>query len=200
MKQNNLKIAVTGGIGSGKTTVCKIIKEKGYPVFSCDEIYAELLSGGKLTEDIVKEFGNGILNGSGGIDRRKLANCVFGDNERLQILNSITHPKIFEEMFARAENCGEVVFFEVPVLFEGNYQNLFDNVIVVLRDRKSRVEYVKIRDNITDEEVEKRINKQFNYDNAGFTQYYVIHNRGKIDDLRDVIDGMLFKITNIEQK
>lgn len=195
MKRNNIKIAITGGIGSGKTTVCKIIKEKGYPVFSGDEIYAELLNDGKLTADIVKEFGNSVLNGSGGIDRKKLANCVFSDKEKLQILNSITHPIIFKEIFARAENFGGVIFFEVPVLFEGGYQDLFDNVIVVLRDKKDRVEYVKVRDNISDEEVKKRIDKQFNYENAEFAQYYVIHNYGKIDDLSDIINKILFEIT-----
>lgn len=196
MKQSNIKIAVTGGIGSGKTTVCNIIREKGYTVFSCDEIYAELINGVELTADIVKAFGEGVLNGSGGIDRKKLAECVFNDEEKLQNLNAITHPKIFEEMFARSEKCGGIVFFEVPLLFEGGYQRLFDNVIVVLRERKSRVEHVKMRDNISDEDVEKRIEKQFNYDNANFAQYYVIHNCGKIDDLSDIIDEILLKIAN----
>lgn len=196
MKRNNIKIAVTGGIGSGKTTVCNLIKEKGYPVFSCDEIYAELLSSGKLTADIVKTFGDGVLNGSGGIDRKKLANCVFNDEKKLQILNEITHPKIFEEMFARAENYGGTVFFEVPLLFEGGYQKLFDNVIVVLREEDERILSVKLRDNISDEEVKKRIDNQFNYDNADFAQYYVIHNRGKIGDLSGVIDEILLKIAN----
>lgn len=194
MKRNSIKIAVTGGIGSGKTTVCNIIKDKGYSVFSCDEIYAELLNGGKFTADIVKEFGSDILNGSGGIDRKKLANYVFNNEEKLKILNAITHPKIFGEMFARAEKCDGVVFFEVPLLFEGGYQKLFDNVIVVLRDKKSRIEHVKIRDNISEKEVEKRIDKQFNYSNVNFAQYYVIHNCGKIDDLSDIIGEILLKI------
>lgn len=195
MKQNNIKIAITGGIGSGKTTVCNIIKDKGYHVFSCDEIYAELLNGGKLTCAIVNEFGDGVLNRSGGIDRKKLADCVFSDNEKLQILNEITHPKIFEEMFARSEKCDGVVFFEVPLLFEGGYQKLFDNVIVVLRDINCRIEHVKLRNKISVVEVAKRIAQQFNYDNSDFAQYYVIHNYVKIDDLSDIIDEILLKIT-----
>lgn len=195
MKQSSIKIAVTGGIGSGKTTVCNIIKEKGYPVFSCDEIYAELLNSGNLTNLIVEGFGKVVLT-DGKIDRRKLSTCVFGDEKKLQRLNEITHPKIFEEMFLRAENCDGKVFFEVPLLFEGGYQNLFDEVIVVLRKVEDRILSVKLRDNLSDEEVEKRLNKQFNYDNADFTQYYVIHNCGKIDDLSDMIDEILFKITN----
>ena len=196
MKQNNIKIAVTGGIGSGKTTVCNIIKERGYPVFSCDEIYAELLNGGKLTADIVNAFGEDVLNGSGGIDKKKLANCVFGDDKKLQILNAITHPKIFDEMFSRAEKYDAITFFEVPLLFEGGYQNLFDNVIVVLREEDERISSVKLRDNISDDEVKKRIDKQLNYDICDFAQYYVIHNRGKINDLSDIISEILLKIAN----
>lgn len=194
MKQSNIKIAVTGGIGSGKTTVCNLIKKFGYPVFSCDEVYAELLNSGKLTERLEGEFGEEILT-EGKIDRRKLSACVFGDEEKLQKLNEITHPKIFEEMFAQAEAFSGLVFFEVPLLFEGGYQNLFDEVIVVLRRVEDRILSVKLRDNLSDEEVRKRIDNQFNYDIDNFAQYYVIHNQGKINDMADIIHDILLKIT-----
>lgn len=194
MKQSNIKIAVTGGIGSGKTTVCNLIKTCGYPVFSCDEVYAELLNSGKLTERIVEEFGSEVVT-DGQIDRRKLSTCVFGDEKKLQKLNEITHPKIFEEMFLQSEKYCGLTFFEVPLLFEGGYQNLFDEVIVVLREVDERISSVKLRDNLSAEDIEKRIDKQFNYDNGNFTKYYVIHNSGKIDNLRNVIEEILLKIT-----
>lgn len=194
MKQSNIKIAVTGGIGSGKTTVCNLIKKFGYPVFSCDEVYAELINSGKLTERLVGEFGEEILT-EGKIDRRKLSACVFGDEEKLQKLNEITHPKIFEEMFAQAEAFSGLVFFEVPLLFEGGYQNLFDEVLVVLRRVEDRILSVKLRDNLSDEEVRKRIDNQFNYDIDNFAQYYVIHNQGKINDMADIVHDILLKIT-----
>lgn len=193
MKQSKIKIAVTGGIGSGKTTVCSIIKEMGYPVFSCDEVYAELLYSGKLTEGIVEEFGKEVLT-DGKIDRRKLSACVFGDENKLKKLNEITHPKIFEEMFARAENLCGLVIFEVPLLFEGGYQNLFDEVVVVLRAVEDRILSVKLRDKLSDEEVVSRIKKQLNYDIFNFAQYYVIHNQGKIDNMSDIITELLLKI------
>lgn len=194
MKQSNIKIAVTGGIGSGKTTVCNLIKKIGYPVFSCDEVYAELINSGKLTERLVGEFGEENLT-EGKIDRRKLSACVFGDEEKLQKLNEITHPKIFEEMFSQAEAFSGLVFFEVPLLFEGGYQNLFDEVIVVLRRVEDRILSVKLRDNLSDEEVRKRIDNQFNYDIDNFAQYYVIHNQGKINDMAGIIHDILLKIT-----
>lgn len=194
MKQSNIKIAVTGGIGSGKTTVCNFIKKCGYPVFSCDEVYAELLNDGKLTERIVEEFGVEVMS-DGKIDRRKLAACVFGDEKKLQKLNEITHPKIFEEMFSQAEKYSGLTFFEVPLLFEGGYQNLFDEVLVVLRGVDERISSVKLRDNLSAEEVKKRIKKQYDYENNDFAKYYVIHNSGKINDMYGIIKENLLKIT-----
>ena len=193
MKQSNIKIAVTGGIGSGKTTACNIIKKFGYPVFSCDEVYAQLLNGGKLTERIVEEFGKEILS-DGKIDRRKLSACVFGNEKKLQKLNEITHAKIFDEMFLLSEKYSGLVFFEVPLLFEGNYQNLFDEVFVVLREVDDRISSVNLRDNLSVEEIKKRMESQINYDNYDFAQYYVIHNQGKIDDMSGIISEILLKI------
>ena len=196
MKQSKLKVAVTGGIGSGKSTVCKVIKEKGYPVFSCDETYAELLNGGCFTQDLIKAFGSSVVDDNGNLNRCKLSEIVFNDGEKLNLLNSITHPKIFEKMFANAQNCEkELCFFEVPVLFECGYENLFDKVIVVMREEEERIKAVMVRDNLPKEKVLSRLNKQYNYKNGDFKQYYAIHNSGKIDELAVKIDDLLVKIT-----
>ena len=194
MMQNKVKIAVTGGIGSGKSTVCNFIKQLGYPVFSCDRVYAELLRSGKLTGRLVDEFGVNILL-DGKIDKSKLSECVFDDKEKLLKLNEITHTEIFKEMFLQSEKFQGAVFYEVPLLFEGNYQNLFDEIIVVLRAVNERFLSVKFRDNLSDEEIKKRIKSQYNYDINNFAQYYVIHNNSKIDDLCDKINSILLKIT-----
>lgn len=193
MKQN--RIAVTGGIGSGKSTVCKILKEKGYVVFSCDDVYADILSSGKMTEELVKEFGADILDDCGMLDRKKLSKIVFADDKKREQLNNITHSKIFKEMFSRAEAHSGTVFFEVPLLFEGHYQKLFDNVIVVLRNKEKRVESIKERDNLSEKEILERIKSQYNYDNGDFAQYYVIHNDVNYDKLCDMIDSLLLRIT-----
>lgn len=194
MRQSNIKIAVTGGIGSGKTTVCNLINKLGYPVFSCDDVYADLLKGNSLSAEIAGEFGDGILT-DGKIDRSKLSQYVFNDKEKLTKLNKITHGKIFKEMFSRAEALKGLVFFEVPLLFEEGYQSLFDGVVVVLREVGERISSVVKRDKLSVDEIEKRIKSQYNYDNSSFTQYYVIHNCGKIDDLCDIINEILLKIT-----
>ena len=195
MKQSNVKIAVTGGIGSGKSTVCKIIKESGFPVYSCDAVYSELLNGNELLARIAEEFGSRILNADGSLNRRALSEVVFGDEKLLQKLNNLTHSEIFKAMFSQAESDSGLVFFEVPLLFEGWYQNLFDQVIVVLRDKNSRINSVIKRDGLTEQEIENRIKKQFDYVNASFEQYYVIHNDGDFDYLRGVTTEILQKIT-----
>ena len=195
MKRNKVLIAVTGGIGSGKSTVCDIIKAQGFTVFSCDKVYAELLDGANLTAKIVEEFGEKILT-DGKIDRRKLSDCVFNDSVKLEKLNSITHTEIFNEIFSRAEKEEGIVFVEVPLLFEGNYQSLFDGVVVVLRKVEDRISSVVARDGLSYSDVEKRIKKQYNYDFCDYAKYYVIHNDGNIDDLEQSIRQILLKITN----
>ena len=90
MKQNNIKIAVTGGIGSGKSTVANIIKEQGYAVFSCDEIYNELLRDEAFIKKLTQKFGTEILTDER-LNKPKLAQIVFNDEKKLEELNGITH-------------------------------------------------------------------------------------------------------------
>jgi dephospho-CoA kinase len=194
-QNNNLKIAITGGIGSGKSTIARIIKEKGYPVFSCDETYAQLVKDKNFLKILADEFGD-IYDENGELDRGKLSHIVFSDNNKLERLNEITHPKIFEKMFEDAAKLNCLCFFEVPLLFEEGNQKLFDGVIVVCREKDKRIESVMHRDNISEEEVRKRINSQYNYDNSNFAEYYVIHNNSNINNLQMEIDGVLAKILN----
>ena len=197
MKQSKIKIAVTGGIGSGKSTVCRIIQSMGFPVYSCDEVYKSVLQDGQTVEELEREFGQRIKNTDGSLNRSALSAIVFGDETKLEKLNKITHPKIFEKLFEISTNDDGVVFYEVPLLFEGGYEKLFDKVLVVLRDRKARINSIMVRDSLTEEEVNNRLNKQLNYDNTDFAKYYVIDNDGNIDDLSREVDAFLFKITNV---
>lgn len=181
MTQNNVKIAVTGGIGSGKSTVCEIITKQGYPVFSCDKIYSELLNSAEFLKKINKEFG-GVLCADGSLNRQVLSDAVFNDAAALKKLNAITHPEIMSSAFKKMEG-SRLAFLEVPLLFENGFESLFDGVIVVLRNLEDRINSVTFRDKLDREQVQKRINKQFDYDNFDFTKYYVIHNCGNLTDL-----------------
>lgn len=193
MKQNK-KVAVTGGIGSGKSTVCEIIRKEGYPVFSCDKIYSDLLQNKSFTKMLADGFGEEVLDTDGLLNREALSQIVFNDGAKLEKLNKITHAKIFEEMFSRAENLKGVVFFEVPLLFEGSYQHMFDEVVVILRSESDRISSVVKRDDISYKNVKKRIEKQYNYENNTFEQYYVIHNDGNFDKLSSKVRQIITQL------
>ncbi len=191
MTQNNLKIAITGGIGSGKSTVGSIIAEQGHTVVSCDKIYYQLLKEDCFIEILVKEFGD-ILS-CGNLDRKKLADMVFCDRKKLQRLNDITHPIIMKHVLELMDK-ERVAFCEVPLLFESGYEKNFDKVIIVLREKNERVKSITERDNISEKSVLLRMNSQFDYANADLSGYYVIHNTSDISELRNKTIKILNKV------
>ncbi len=190
MTQNNVKIAITGGIGSGKSTVAEIIAKQGYTVISCDAIYSRLLCDKEFVNVLSAEFGD-ILTEEGTLDRKRLSTVVFSDKAKLAKLNEITHPAIMER--ALKEMSGEGIYFcEVPLFFENNFEKLFDGVIV--RDESIRILAVTERDDKTESEVVSRINNQFDYDNNKFEEYYVIHNNRNLKNLQSETLKIIEKI------
>ncbi|MDE6505391.1 MAG: dephospho-CoA kinase [Clostridia bacterium] len=195
MQSKNIKIAITGGIGSGKTAVSDIIAGRGYKVLSCDKIYFELLSQGAFNAALKQEFGNVFLS-DGSLDRAQLSARVFNNEAELKKLNKITHPIIMQTVMGRLNGVG-LNFCEVPLLFENGFESLFDAVIVVLRDIKERIAAVVKRDGLSEKDVENRINQQYNYNNLDLTKYYVLHDCCNLADLElktlEILD-------NIEKK
>ena len=181
MKQSSLKIAITGGIGSGKSTVAKFIAEQGFNVVSCDAVYTELLEDCKFVQKLSEEF-DCCITEEGKLDKSKLSALVFNDKSKLDKLNGLTHPAIMEKALSLMGGNG-ISFCEVPLLFENGFERFFDGVIVVLRDINLRIQAAAKRDNITENQVKLRIKSQFDYDNSDLQKYYVIHNNGNLADL-----------------
>ena len=189
------KIAITGGIGSGKSTVLHIFGEMGYPIFSCDEIYREIIDTAEYVKKIEMTFPRCVVDGK--VDRKLLASTVFGNGEALEKLNAIAHPLIMQRLLEEMKNCtSEKVFAEVPLLFEGNYENLFDQVIVVCRDKAERIQSVVQRDQIPSANVEKRILTQFDYEDEKNKnrlkncKTIFIQNEGELDLLKNKIKNL----------
>jgi len=189
---NKAKIAITGGIGSGKSQAVKFIKALGFSVFSCDEIYKNVILSREYIEQVEKAFPESVVNKQ--IDRKILADIVFNDAQRRQTLNNIAHPLIMERLFRDMDDAPmELVFAEVPLLFEGNYQELFDFVIVIERDIAKRIESVKTRDGLSDEQILNRIQSQFDYSKIKETEYFKngkiieIDNNGGVEDLNEKV-------------
>lgn len=157
------KIAITGGIGSGKSLAVECIRELGYSAFSCDEIYRELLFDKEYISKIKALFPSACKGEN--LNRAELGRIIFEDKNARARLNSISHPLIMKRLFAYMDKCDEtLVFAEVPLLFEGGFQLLFDAILVITRPLSERVQAICERDTATQELALKKIQAQFDYD------------------------------------
>ena len=113
---DKIKIAVTGGIGSGKSLVIQILKEMGFPCFSCDEIYKEIIQTQDYVEKIKQAFPGVVIDGK--IDRKRLGAFVFQEESKLEKLNEIAHPLIMSSLYAQMEKCqNKLIFAEICRFF-----------------------------------------------------------------------------------
>lgn len=183
MKQSKkIFIAITGGIGSGKSSVLNIIREMGYSVFSADAIASNIYDDEQVLMNLKSAFPECFTEGRP--DRKKLASIVFSDHKKLELLNDITHPKIMEKLFYQMQSAtGKIIFAEVPLLFEGGYEKLFDKVLVVMRPLAERISSVCKRDGITEQEVLSRIKNQYDYEKNTPVAHTLIYNTGNISQL-----------------
>lgn len=155
-------IGVTGGIGSGKTTVSAIFKDYGAEIIDADEISRSITKKNTAAYfEIVNSFGAEILLSDGEINRKALAKKVFSDKISLELLNKITHKYVFEEMEKRIKTSEkEVVVLDVPLLFSSEFPFDCDLTVGVIADLEQRIKRVQIRDGLTREEIIKRIENQ----------------------------------------
>ena len=178
MTQN--KFAVTGGIGSGKTLFCNILKSMGYEVLSCDGIYAEMLQEEEYLSLLQARFPDCFAKGA--LDKKRLAERVFSSRKDREQLEALAHPMIMHRLLERMEG-KERVFAEVPLLFEGGYEGLFDRVIVLVRNKQERIESVMRRSGLTEQEVIERMESQFDPALLSGKKCLIVENNGSEADL-----------------
>jgi len=157
------KIGITGGIGSGKSTVCEIFKLLGVPVFHADEEAKKLQDNDpSIREHLINLFGKRIYSSDGKLDRKKLAGLIFNDSIALANVNSIIHPlvRLSFQKWTQQHQDALYILYEAAVLLESGYSSDFDRNILVLADEKVRIERVIRRDHISEELVMQRINNQ----------------------------------------
>lgn len=156
-----LKIGLTGGIGSGKTTVAKVFETLGIPVYYADDATKRLMNSNEfIKKSLIKHFGEGTYS-DGLLNRKYLANIVFGDKEKLALLNSITHPPTIHdanEWIARQKS--PYIIKEAALLFETEAAKHLDYFIGVSAPLEIRIKRVIQRDSISETEVLNRINRQ----------------------------------------
>lgn len=158
------KIGVTGGIGSGKSTVCRMFENLGIPVFIADIEGKKILNTNeKAKKKVIKIFGIDMYTAKGEIDRKRMAQLVFNDPQELERLNAIVHPlvaEVFEKWCAKQERCPYVIK-EAAILFESGAYHGLDKVINVFAPKEQRIERIIKRDGVTKEEVLKRMRFQY---------------------------------------
>ena len=151
-------IGITGIFGSGKTTVSSILKNKGFPVISSDEIVHQLLKRKDIKDSVTKEFGKDILDENGEISRKRLGEIVFSDSNKMKRLEEIIHPEVFKEInriiLDYKKKKSKIIFVEIPLLFETKAESFFDKVIVVYAHPS--VIKKRLQSKFSDEEIERR--------------------------------------------
>ena len=192
-------IGLTGGIGTGKSTVSQILKGRGFPVIDLDVISHEVIEFSSVVEKIVQNFGREVLDedeaGNCTISREKLGKIIFANKEKRLALNSIMHPEILKVMHKKILECksekNKIIFVEVQLLFEVQWEKEFDYILLVAAKRDMQVRRVLERDKRSEEEAWNIINSQMSLDEKREKSDFVIENDGNMDDLNKKVDKFL---------
>jgi len=157
-----IKVAVTGGIGSGKSVVCKIFEKIGIPVFNADFEAKKLINTSRTIHDkLVSLFGAAIYQSNGDIHRKKMADLIFNDNFALQKVNEIVHPEVRKRFIEWGkEQNSPYIIQEAAIIFESKQTQSFDKIITVTAPLELKIERVIKRDQVSKEEVYKRMQSQ----------------------------------------
>lgn len=176
-----IKIGLTGGIGSGKTTVAKIFESLNIPIYYSD-FWAKKLtnSDSKIILSLKKEFGERIYSSENNLNKELLSQIIFNDKSKLEIVNNIIHPIVknhFNNWVKQQEkNNRKYIIKEAAILFESGANKQVDKVIIVSTELNLRIKRLQKRDNITKAEIEKKVSNQMPEDEKIKLADYIINN------------------------
>ncbi|NLA35128.1 MAG: dephospho-CoA kinase [Actinobacteria bacterium] len=192
-----LLVGLTGGIGSGKTTVSAALAELGAVVIDADAIVKELQSPGQpVLEAMVERFGGGILFADGTMNRQAVADIVFGDDDALADLGRIVHPKVSEEILRRVteqEHSDNIVVLDIPLLTESGWEGMVGTIVVDLDEAVAVERLVEFR-GFAAEDARARMAKQATRAQRRAGAWIVIDNSGTVEELLAEVDAAWAKI------
>lgn len=172
-----IKLGVTGGIGSGKTSVCRVFGVLGIPVFSADPAAQKIMNTDKSAIRGINDIAGKNLFSSGNLDKAELASIIFNDREKLRKVNSLIHPLVFESFLKWSEiQSAPYVILEAAILFESGASALVDRVATVIAPVEERISRVIQRNKLTREQVLERIRNQMDDEEKIKLSDYVINN------------------------
>ncbi|MDO8526230.1 MAG: dephospho-CoA kinase [Deltaproteobacteria bacterium] len=195
------QIALTGGFGTGKSTVGRMLEDMGIPRIDADSLTHEVTEPDRTAwRQIVSEFGEEVLLGDRNLDRRKLAAIVFNDPQKRKQLESIIHPKVRETMHERIKELGKQGFtrvvLEIPLLFEAGWdkQEPVDAIIVVTTDEKSQLQRAKLKFGLDEKESKARISAQMPLLEKVKKAQFVIDNSKDLAATRAQVESIFKKL------
>lgn len=201
-----LIVGLTGGIGSGKSTVARMLKDEGAYVIDFDYLARLVVEPDKPAwRDIIDYFGPEILSPDRSLNRSALAKIIFSDDKSRKVLEGFTHQRIFEERDAlvkaiKKKDPNAVVIIDFPLLFELGLRKKFDKVILAFVSRDVQLERVIKRDGLPGEEVERRLNAQIPIEEKKFLSDYIIDTNGSLNDTRDQVRKVTHELKELAKK
>jgi dephospho-CoA kinase len=194
-----MRVGLTGGIASGKSTVSAMLAELGAVVIDADELARQVVERGTPgLAAVVEAFGEQLLTPDGDLDRPAMGALVFTDEAKRRTLESIVHPLVFERIVALEEQApeGAVVVHDIPLLAESGRADTFDAVVVVDVPRDTQVERMLRDRGWTREDAESRIASQATREDRLALATYVVDNTGSLDDLRRRVEEVYAALTD----
>jgi len=195
-----LKVGLTGGIGSGKSTASKFFEKLGAFILDADKEAKNLLEKNEIVQhEVISEFGTDIINATGKVDKNKLARVAFQDVDHQRRLNSVVHPYIYDlidKKFDKVLSDGkyDVFIIDAAMIYESGYDIHLDYIIVITAQLKNRMERALARKTLTREEILKRIEFQWPEEEKVGMADFVIHNDGTEKELNDNIKSLIKKL------
>lgn len=196
-----LKVGLTGGIGSGKSTASRYFESLGAFVLDADEEAKKLITSNETVQhELISEFGTDIIDGTGRVDKNKLSRVAFQDEDHQQRLNSVVHPYIFnliDKEFNRVFNDKKhgVFIVDAALIYETGFDAHLDYVIVVTAHLKNRMERALGRETLSREEILKRVDFQWPEEEKVNMADFVVHNDGTEAELQKNIESLIKKLT-----
>ncbi|EAD2805060.1 dephospho-CoA kinase [Listeria monocytogenes] len=179
-------IGLTGSVATGKSTVSNMIQQAGIPLVDADIAARKVVEPGtEGLKEIVAYFGGEILLADGTLDRAKLGEIIFKDKEKREKLNEITHPRVKDYMLEARERFfrsgEELVFFDIPLLFESHLESLVDQIVVVWTTPETELKRLMERNDLTKEDALRRIESQMGIDEKARKADFVIDNNESLE-------------------
>ncbi|MBI3124139.1 MAG: dephospho-CoA kinase [Ignavibacteriales bacterium] len=195
-----IKVAITGGIGSGKSSVSDYLEKKGHSVLRADLIAKELMAqDAQIKKKLIEEFGEESYSNDK-LNTQYLAANVFSKEENVQKINSIVHPPVLEKIDQLAKEIfknQDIVFIETALVYEANLEDFFDYVLLVLADEKTRIERIINREKVTEEQVRARMQYQIPDEEKKDDADFVLDNNTTLQELENRVEFLLILIRQL---